>query len=134
MTFAVSVGRLGQEPTLGKGFAKPGSVGRALRLHGARWVTEHATLGAAGGMRSNHDFFGANEFHFALVAPDIPRFKIKLIRDVLALEVSVVVSDIDTAWVKNPIPYFHRYPEADILTSSDQLGPTVNVRWAGSGP
>ncbi len=55
------------------------------------------------------------------------RFKIKLIRDVLALDVSVVVSDIDTAWVKNPIPYFHRYPEADILTSTDQLGPTVQV-------
>ncbi|PNH05114.1 hypothetical protein TSOC_008654, partial [Tetrabaena socialis] len=52
-------------------------------------------------------------------------FKIKLIRDVLALDVTVVVSDIDTAWVKNPIPYIHRYPEADILTSTDQLGPTV---------
>ncbi|PNW80858.1 hypothetical protein CHLRE_07g332500v5 [Chlamydomonas reinhardtii] len=64
--------------------------------------------------------WGSTNFHL------MGRFKIKLIRDVLALEVSVVVSDIDTAWVKNPIPYFHRYPEADILTSSDQLGPTVN--------
>jgi hypothetical protein len=53
------------------------------------------------------------------------RFKIKLIRDVLALDVSVVVSDIDTAWTKNPIPYFHRYPEADILTSTDQARPAA---------
>lgn len=53
------------------------------------------------------------------------RFKIKLIRDVLALDVTVIVSDIDTAWTKNPLPYFAQYPEADILTSTDQLSPTV---------
>ncbi|KAG2496814.1 hypothetical protein HYH03_005220 [Edaphochlamys debaryana] len=63
--------------------------------------------------------WGSQNFHL------MGRFKIKLIRDVLNLDVSVVVSDIDTAWLKNPIPYFHRYPEADILTSTDQLGPTV---------
>ncbi|KXZ43660.1 hypothetical protein GPECTOR_83g272 [Gonium pectorale] len=63
--------------------------------------------------------WGSQNFHL------MGRFKIKLIRDVLNLDVTVVVSDIDTAWVKNPIPYFHRYPEADILTSTDQLGPTV---------
>ncbi|GIL83523.1 hypothetical protein Vretimale_10343 [Volvox reticuliferus] len=63
--------------------------------------------------------WGSQNFHL------MGRFKIKLIRDVLALDVTVVVSDIDTAWLKNPIPYFHRYPEADILTSTDQLSPTV---------
>ncbi|GFR51919.1 hypothetical protein Agub_g14403 [Astrephomene gubernaculifera] len=64
--------------------------------------------------------WGSQNFHL------MGRFKIKLIRDVLSLDVSVVVSDIDTAWVKNPIPFFHRYPEADILTSTDQLAPTVS--------
>ena len=39
------------------------------------------------------------------------RFKIKLIKDVLELsDITVVISDIDTAWVRNPIPYFKRYP------------------------
>lgn len=28
-------------------------------------------------------------------------------------------------WEQNPLPYLARYPDADILTSSDQAGPTV---------
>lgn len=69
---------------------------------------------------TKHDLgWGSQNFHL------MGRFKIKLIRDVLALDVTVIVSDIDTAWTKNPLPYFAQYPEADILTSTDQLSPTV---------
>lgn len=37
-----------------------------------------------------------------------PRAKIKLILQVMEIapEVTVVVSDIDTAWLRNPIPFF----------------------------
>ncbi len=33
---------------------------------------------------------------------------------------------MDVVWLRNPIPYFQRYPEADILTSTDHLSNTVN--------
>ena len=33
----------------------------------------------------------------------------------------VVVSDVDTVWLQNPLPYLANYPDADILVSSDSL-------------
>ena len=48
----------------------------------------------------------------------IPRVKISLIKQFLELDVVVLISDIDTAWVQNPLPYFSRFPEAQILTST----------------
>ena len=33
----------------------------------------------------------------------------------------VVLSDVDTVWLQDPLPYLARYPEADILVSSDSL-------------
>ncbi len=53
------------------------------------------------------------------------REKIKLIRVFLELGVNVVISDVDVLWLRNPIPYFKEYPNADILTSSDHLTNTV---------
>jgi hypothetical protein len=53
------------------------------------------------------------------------REKIKLIRVFLNLGVDVVISDVDVLWLRNPIPYFRQFPDADILTSSDHLGNTV---------
>ena len=38
------------------------------------------------------------------------------------------MSDVDTVWMRNPVPFVLRYPEADILTSSDHLANTVDVR------
>jgi hypothetical protein len=32
---------------------------------------------------------------------------------------------VDVVWLRNPIPFFQRYPDADILTSSDMLRSTV---------
>lgn len=34
------------------------------------------------------------------------------------------MSDVDTVWMKNPLPYMAKYPQADCLTSSDHI-----VRW-----
>ncbi len=30
-------------------------------------------------------------------------------------------------WVRDPLPFFERFPEADILTSSDEVAPTVGA-------
>lgn len=38
----------------------------------------------------------------------------------------MIIADVDVVWLRNPIPYFQRYPEADILTSSDHLANTVD--------
>ena len=42
----------------------------------------------------------------------------------------ILVSDVDTVWMRNPVPFVLRYPDADILTSSDHLSNTVDVRHA----
>ncbi|MEW5307750.1 MAG: hypothetical protein WDW36_010126 [Sanguina aurantia] len=73
------------------------------------------------GMTKGDLGWGSKNFH------EMGRFKIKLIKQFLDLDatLTVVISDIDTAWVQNPMPYFDRYPTADILTSTDELRPTV---------
>lgn len=35
------------------------------------------------------------------------------------MNLTVIISDVDTVWMRNPFEYFKRYPEADILTSTD---------------
>lgn len=83
------------------------------------------------GITKNDLGWGSPNFH------KMGRWKIKLIKIFLDLDVTVIISDIDTAWMKNPIPYFERFKEADILTSTDQLGPTVKddslERWPHAG-
>lgn len=53
------------------------------------------------------------------------REKVFLINSMLPFGVELLMCDTDMVWLKNPLPYFARFPEADILTSSDQLIPTV---------
>ena len=63
-----------------------------------------------------NDFgWGTRNFH------QMGRDKIRLIRDFTRSGVNVLVSDIDVVWLRNPLPFFKRYPEADVLVSSDQL-------------
>ncbi|PNW73352.1 hypothetical protein CHLRE_14g629000v5 [Chlamydomonas reinhardtii] len=65
------------------------------------------------------------------------REKIRLISIFLKLDVHVVIADVDVLWLRNPLPYFERYPEADILTSSDNMANTVNdeslEKWPDAG-
>jgi hypothetical protein len=49
------------------------------------------------------------------------REKISLIQTFTKWGVEVIISDVDTVWLENPIPYMARYPTADVLTSSDHL-------------
>jgi arabinosyltransferase len=49
------------------------------------------------------------------------RKKIKLVQLFTEMNLTVIISDVDTVWMRNPFEYFKHYPEADILTSSDFL-------------
>jgi hypothetical protein len=49
------------------------------------------------------------------------RKKIKLVQLFTEMNLTVIISDVDTVWMRNPFEYFKRYPEADVLTSSDYL-------------
>ncbi|KAK2408633.1 Nucleotide-diphospho-sugar transferase family protein [Trifolium repens] len=53
------------------------------------------------------------------------REKVILLDSILPFGFEVLMCDTDMVWLKNPLPYLARYPGADILTSSDQLIPTV---------
>ena len=45
----------------------------------------------------------------------------------------VLVSDVDVAWLRDPFPFFARYPHADILTSSDHPRHEATYRAALGG-
>jgi hypothetical protein len=47
--------------------------------------------------------------------------KITLLIDLLELGVNVVLVDADTVLLRDPLPYFHRWPDADVLASTDHL-------------
>ncbi|XP_028756023.1 arabinosyltransferase XEG113 isoform X1 [Neltuma alba] len=53
------------------------------------------------------------------------REKAILIDSVLPYGFELLMCDTDMVWLKDPLPYLARYPGADVLTSSDQLIPTV---------
>ncbi|CAK7357272.1 unnamed protein product [Dovyalis caffra] len=53
------------------------------------------------------------------------REKVILINAILPFGVELLMCDTDMVWLKDPLPYLARYPEADVLTSSDQVVPTV---------
>ncbi|KAJ4950209.1 hypothetical protein NE237_027041 [Protea cynaroides] len=53
------------------------------------------------------------------------REKVILIDAMLPFGYELLMCDTDMVWLKNPLPYLARYPEADILTSTDQVIPTV---------
>ncbi|CAL8469429.1 g8970 [Coccomyxa elongata] len=65
---------------------------------------------------SEDDFgWGSASFH------KMGREKIQLIYTFTKMGFDILVADVDTVWLKNPLPYLARYPDADILTSSDHL-------------
>ncbi|KAJ0824601.1 putative nucleotide-diphospho-sugar transferase [Helianthus annuus] len=53
------------------------------------------------------------------------REKVILIDSMLPFGFELLMCDTDMVWLKNPLPYLARYPEADVLTSTDQVTPTV---------
>ena len=61
------------------------------------------------------DFGGIQNFH------QMGRKKIELIHLFTKMGFDILVSDVDTAWMKNPLPFIRKFPEVDVLTSSDSL-------------
>ncbi|GLT91371.1 hypothetical protein SLE2022_092620 [Rubroshorea leprosula] len=53
------------------------------------------------------------------------REKAILIDSLLQYGYEILMCDTDMVWLKNPFPYLARYPDADVLTSSDQVVATV---------
>ncbi|XP_050232791.1 arabinosyltransferase XEG113 [Mercurialis annua] len=53
------------------------------------------------------------------------REKVILIEAFLPFGYELLMCDTDMVWLKNPLPYLARYPDADVLTSSDSVVPTV---------
>jgi hypothetical protein len=53
------------------------------------------------------------------------REKVLLINALLPFGYELLMCDTDMVWLKDPLPYLARYPDADLLTSSDQVIPTV---------
>ncbi|XP_050151043.1 arabinosyltransferase XEG113 isoform X3 [Malus sylvestris] len=53
------------------------------------------------------------------------REKVILIDSILPYGFELLMCDTDMVWLKDPLPYLARYAEADVLTSSDQVVPTV---------
>ncbi|KAK7250704.1 hypothetical protein RIF29_33306 [Crotalaria pallida] len=53
------------------------------------------------------------------------REKVILIDSILPFGFELLMCDTDMVWLKDPLPYLARYPTADVLTSSDQVIPTV---------
>ncbi|KAH6820428.1 xyloglucanase 113 [Perilla frutescens var. hirtella] len=53
------------------------------------------------------------------------REKVILIDSLLPFGFELLMCDTDMVWLKNPLPYLARFPEADVLTSTDQVSPTV---------
>jgi hypothetical protein len=47
--------------------------------------------------------------------------KITLLIDLLELGVNTVLVDADTVLLRDPLPYLHRWPDADVLASTDHL-------------
>jgi len=64
--------------------------------------------------------WGSSQFH------KMGRLKIHLVMTINSMGFDIIVSDIDASWLKDPFPYIARYPDADILTSSDHLSNTSN--------
>ncbi|KAL5708922.1 hypothetical protein ACHQM5_019665 [Ranunculus cassubicifolius] len=53
------------------------------------------------------------------------REKVTLIDALLPFGYEILMCDTDMVWLKNPLPYIARFPAADVLTSTDQVIPTV---------
>ncbi|EEE59420.1 hypothetical protein OsJ_11574 [Oryza sativa Japonica Group] len=70
-------------------------------------------------MATEDAVWGSPTFH------KMGREKVLLINALLPFGYELLMCDTDMVWLKNPLPYLARYPDADLLTSSDQVIPTV---------
>ena len=80
---------------------------------------EVPTFAMQSGMTTQDFGWGTANFH------KMGRKKIELIYLFTEMGFDILVSDVDTAWLRNPMPYLAKFPQADVLTSSDHLSNTA---------
>lgn len=89
-------------------------IGVNTWLMGSRGIDESAV---------KKDFgWGSKNFH------KMGRDKIRLIHDFTKTGVDVLISDIDVTWTRDPLPFMKRFPNADMLVSTDELRNTTHDR------
>eukprot|EP00850_Spirogloea_muscicola_P010213 SM000059S18690 [mRNA] locus=s59:388939:393964:+ [translate_table: standard] len=64
--------------------------------------------------------WGTQEFH------KMGREKVVIVNAFLSMGYELLMCDTDIIWLQNPLPYFQRWPMADVFTSSDHLQNTVD--------
>lgn len=80
---------------------------------------EVPTFAMQSGLTTKDFGWGTANFH------KMGRKKIELIHLFTEMGFDILVSDVDTVWLRNPLPYMAKYPHADVLTSSDHLANTA---------
>ena len=80
---------------------------------------EVPTFAMQSGLTTEDFGWGTENFH------KMGRKKIELIYLFTKMGFDILVSDVDTVWLRNPLPYMAKYPNADVLTSSDHLSNTA---------
>ena len=76
-------------------------------------------FGMSSGLSLEDFGWGSSTFH------KMGREKISLLQVFTRWNLDVLISDVDTVWLKDPLPYVAQYPKADILISSDHLSDTT---------
>lgn len=76
------------------------------------------TFFIASGLTRSDFGWGSRSFHL------MGRQKVTLLRDFTNMGLSVLLTDVDTTWMRNPLPYFASFTNADLLVSSDTLTTT----------
>jgi hypothetical protein len=93
--------------------AEPGSGVAAS--HTFRMLADEALEAGA----SQHWTWGSPLFN------QMGRHKGVLMRSALAMGFTIVLCDVDTVWLRDPLPFFARYPAAELLITSDHLRPSL---------
>lgn len=94
------------------------------------WRREIPCFQMASGLTTRDFGWGTPTFH------KMGRSKIELIGLFVEQGFDILLSDVDTVWMRDPLPYMARFPNADVLTSSDHLATTVRddglEKWPGA--
>ena len=88
-----------------------------LREKGFPWFAMYERSQNDTGLGVTDFGWGTGKFHL------MGRLKINLLKTFLGFGLDIMLCDTDTVWINDPTDYFGRFPAADILTSSDQVGP-----------
>lgn len=64
--------------------------------------------------------WGSPSFH------KMGREKVILVNQFMSMGYELLMCDTDMVWIQNPLPYFARFPTADVLVSSDEVASSVN--------